>query len=333
MRSNIHRFGFAVVACAALTALALFGSCAGLAVAQPAEPLLRILVGYPPGGGTDTLARVLAEAIALTLKRTVIVENKPGAGGQIAALALKSAPPDASVIMLAPNGLTTVQTIVYAQQLKYDFAKDFAPVARVSSTALAVAVPAELKIADVKGFAVWLKANPSKAFFGTPAAGGLPHFAGLLVGKELGVELTHIPYKGGAPTAIAVASGEVPMGISGIDDFVRLDEAGKLKIIGTLGEGRTAVFPGADTLREQGIAVQTANWTALWAPAGTPEAKLQPIAAAVEAALQTASVKQRMAAAYTTPDFLSGAGLAKLQQADWERWRPVIKASGFKPEQ
>lgn len=303
------------------------------ATAQADEPLLKIVVGYPPGGGVDTLARVLAEAIAPTLKRTVIVENKPGAGGQIAALALKSAARDGSVVMLAPNGLTTIQTITYARQLKYDFAKDFAPVARVASTDLAIAIPVDLKVADIAGFGAWLKANPSKAFFGTPAAGGLPHFAGLLVGKSLGIELTNVPYKGGAPTAIAVASGEVAMGVSGIDDFVRLEEAGKLKIIGTFGRKRGAASSNVPTLREQGVAVETSNYTALWAPAGTSNSKLEAIAAAVQGALQSDPVRRRMAAVYSTPDFLPAAELASLQEADWQHWRPIIETSGFKPEQ
>ncbi len=293
---------------------------------------LTILVGYPAGGGSDILARTLAEVIAPMLGRTVIVDNKAGAGGRIAATMLKSAPADGSMVMVAPNGLTSIQTLVYKDQIKYDFAKDFAPVAKLAATDLALAVSADLKIADAAALSAWVKANPAKASFGSPAAGGLPHFAGLLLGRALGVELNHIPYKGGAPTALAVAAGEVPMGVSAIDDFVKLEQAGKLKIVGSMGAARSPVSPQVPTLVEQGIKLQAAGWSAMWAPAGTSADKLQEISAAVQKALQMDSVKQKLATSYSTPDYLPPAELSKLQQAEWEQWAPVVKASGFKPE-
>lgn len=293
---------------------------------------LTILVGYPAGGGSDILARTLAEVIAPMLGRTVIVDNKAGAGGRIAATMLKSATADGSMVMIAPNGLTSIQTLVYKDQIKYDFAKDFAPVAKLAATDLALAVSADLKIADAAALSAWVKANPAKASFGSPAAGGLPHFAGLLLGRALGVELNHIPYKGGAPTALAVAAGEVPMGVSAIDDFVKLEQAGKLKIVGSMGAARSPVSPQVPTLVEQGIKLQAAGWSAMWAPAGTSADKLQEISAAVQKALQMDSVKQKLATSYSTPDYLPPAELSKLQQAEWEQWAPVVKASGFKPE-
>jgi tripartite-type tricarboxylate transporter receptor subunit TctC len=318
----------------AAATLSLVLGFATVAVSQPVQPM-RIVVGYAPGGGVDTMARILAEAIGPTLKRTVIVESKPGAGGQIAALSLKSSPADGSVVMLAPNGLTTVQTLVYDGKLKYDFAQDFAPVARVAVTDLAVAVASDLKIANVEELKAWLHAHPEKAFFATPAAGGLPHFVGLSLARTLGIDLTHVPFKGSAAAAIAVASGEVALAVGGIDDFIKLeaDGGGKLKIIATLGARRSPVAPHVPTLTEQGVPLQTANWVALWAPAGTPEIKVQAIASAVQTALESDSVKRKLATAFTTPGFLTPADLAELQRADWARWRPVIKASGFTPEQ
>lgn len=321
----------ALAVCLAAGPLALMG---GLPTAHAAEGKLTILVGYNPGGGTDTQARLIGEAISATLERTVIVDNKPGAGGRIAAGALKQAPADGSVVMLAPNGLTSIQTIVYKSELKYDFAKDFAPVAKVSVTDLAIAVTADLKIGDVKALVAWLKANPGKASFASPAAGGLPHFAGLLFAKNQGIpDLLHVAYKGGSPAALAVSTGEVPMAISGIDDFINLEQAGKVKVIATMGSSRSAVSPNVPTLLEQGMKMQAAGWTAMWAPAGVPPEKLEQIAGAVRKALQSEDIKKKLAAASSTPDFAPAADLMALQRAEWELWAPVIKASGFKPGQ
>jgi len=303
----------------------------GLATtARASEGTLTLLVGYPPGGGSDLLARTLAQALGPLLKRTVVVENKPGAGGRIAATQLKSAPADGSVLMVAPNGLTSIQSLVYKDQLKYDIAKDFSPVAKLVATDLAVAVSPDLKVTDAKSLAAWVKANPGKASFASPAAGGLPHFAGLLLGRAIGVDLLHVPYKGGAPTALAVAAGEVPIGLSTIDDFVKLEQLGKLKIIGSLGAARSPLSPNLPTMVEQGFKLQTANWSAMWAPAATPEAKVREISEALNKALQSDVVRQKLTA--MVPDYAPPAELARLQRSEWDLWAPIIKASGFKPE-
>ncbi len=311
----------AVVAVAALS---------GAAVAAD-KPPLKILVGYSPGGGSDTLARVLADEMRQSLGRPVLVENKPGAGGRIAAEALKGSPADGSVVMVAPNGLTSIQSIVYKAELRYDPAKDLVPVAKLVNTPIGVAVSAGTRVQDARQLAGWAKAHPSEANFGSPAAGGLPHFVGLLLGKAIGAPLNHVAYKGGAPVAVALMGGEIPVGVSTIDDFTAHDKAGKINIIGITGVKRSTLVPQIPTLLEQGYEVRADGWTAMWTSPGTPPQQIQEIAMAVQKALDKPAVKAKLALGSMEPDFANDAELARLQKAEWELWTPIINASGFKP--
>lgn len=299
--------------------------------AQDKAPI-KILVGYAAGGGTDILARMLAEELGTSLGRTFIVENKPGAGGRIAIEAMKNAPATENIIMVAPNGLTSIQSIVYKNVLRYDPTKDLVPVAKLAVSELAVAVTGGLKINNAKDLAVWLKANPNKASFGSPAAGGLPHFAGLMITRALGADGVHVAYKGGAPVALAVTGGEIPMGVSTIDDFAPLAKDGRLKIVGTLGTKRSALSPNIPTFIEQGINVTSPSWSALWTCPGMPEALIQEISAATQKALASPKVQAKLTTLVMAADYSTPSDLGKLMQAELAMWRPVIESSGFKPE-
>jgi tripartite-type tricarboxylate transporter receptor subunit TctC len=312
--------------------LALYVCCPCGALAADGPPI-KILVGYAAGGGSDTLARALAEGIAPLLGRTVVVENKPGAGGRIAGEALKNAPADGTVLMVAPNGLASIQSVVYKSELRYDPLKDWAPIAKLVSADLAVAVAPSTKVSNAAELITWAKANPSKTNFGSPAAGGLPHFAGLLLSKKIGIPLNHVPYKGGAPVALAVLSDEIAIGVSSIDDFAQHEKAGKLKIIGTMGAKRSTLSPQLPTFAEQGQDVIALGWNGLWTRAGTPDKLIQEISAAVEKTLSNPALKSRLAAALMEVDYADAAQMGKLHRQEIEQWTPIVAASGFKPGQ
>jgi tripartite-type tricarboxylate transporter receptor subunit TctC len=246
---------------------------------------------------------------------------------------LKNSPADGTVLMVAPNGLASIQSIVYKAELRYDPIKDWAPVAKLVSADLAVAVSNSTQVRNAAELTAWAKANPSKTNFGSPAAGGLPHFAGLLMSKGMGVTLNHVPYKGGAPVALALLSDEIAIGISSVDDFVQHDKAGKLKIIGTLGNKRSSLSPQLPTLVEQGLDVKALGWNGLWTRAGTPDKTIQEISAAVEKALQMPALKAKLAVALMDADYAGPAELAKLQAQELAQWGPIVAASGFKPGQ
>ena len=294
------------------------------------KPQLTLLVGYPPGGGTDSLARILAEELRISLDRVVVVDNKPGAGGRISAQALAKAPGDGNTLLLAPNGLTTVQTIVYKDSLNYK-PTDLVPVAMLVNTPLALAVSTDTKVQDVKQLAEWIRAKPQDVTFGSPSAGGLPHFAGLLIAKAMGSQWVHVPYRGGAPVAMALISNEVPIGLSTIDDFAQQGAAGKLRIIGVASPKRSTLAPDVPTLVEQGLDVKLQGWTALWTSPGTPPSVITALSAAVQKALANPAVRNKLERAQMEPAYLPAAELQKVQKDEWSLFEPVIAASGFKP--
>ena len=311
--------------------VALSAACVLAPWAQAADKQpLRLLVGYSPGGGTDTLARILADELRVSLDRVVLVDNKPGAGGRIAAQALTHAPGDGNTLMVAPNGLTSVQPIVYKAQLNYD-PKDLIPVAMLVNTPLAVAVSRETKAQNTKQLVAWIKANSKSASFGSPSAGGLPHFVGLLTAKAMGSEWEHVPYKGGAPVAMALISNEIPIGISTIEDFVQHDAAGKLKIIGVASEKRSTLAPSVPTLMEQGVNVKLQGWTALWTSPGTPAPIIVELSTAVQKAIANPDVRVKLERAQMESAYLPAAELAAVQKDEWTVFEPVIAASGFRP--
>lgn len=300
------------------------------AVMAQGQPL-KILVGYAAGGGSDQLARLIGESMSKTLNRPVIVENKVGAGGRIAAAALKMSPNDGSVVMVAPNGLTSIQAIVYKDQLQYDPAKDLVPVAKLVDTVLAVAVSDKLQVNDAKQFSAWVKANASKANFGSPAAGGMPHFVGLMMANSIGTPMTHVAYRGGAPVALALLSGEIPMGISTMEDFAEHQKSGSIKIVGITNGKRSSLAPELPTMMEQGINFKAESWSAMWTNAGTPAQKIKEIADAAQKALQEPGIRAKLALSGAEPAFANAEELGKLQASEWKAWTPIVEGSGFKP--
>ena len=295
------------------------------------KPPLRILVGYAAGGATDTLARILADELGRDLSRPVIVENKPGAGGRLAAAALKNAPADGSTVMLSPNGLTSIQTIVYKDELGFDPAKDLVPVAKVVNTPITLVVSAQTKVNNAAELAAWIKANPGQANFGSPGAGGLPHFVGLLIAQAMGETWTHVAYKGGAPVATAMLTGEIPIGISTIEDFMQYEKSGKFKIVAIAGAKRAALASNIPTLLEQGVDVKADSWTAMWTNSSTKPAQIEEISVALRKVLERPAVRAKLALSSTEADYQDAVSLAALQKAELVQWAPVIKASGFKP--
>ena len=292
---------------------------------------LRILVGYQAGGSSDTLARMLADELQKSLGRTVLVENKPGAGGRIAAETLAKSPGDGNTVMVAPNGLTTVQSIVCKSELRYDPAKDLVPVAKLVNTPIAIAVSNAIGVQDAKQLAAWARAHPEKANFGSPAAGGLPHFIGLSVAGAMQQKWLHAAYKGGAPTALALLANEIPIGVTSIDDFIQHDRAGKLKLIAVTGAARSALAPQVPTLREQGFDVSADGWSALWTSPGTPAVEIDKLSDGVRQVLDKPEIKARLLSASFEADFKNAAELHELQKSEWARWMPIVEASGFKP--
>jgi tripartite-type tricarboxylate transporter receptor subunit TctC len=304
------------------------------AVAQNKGPI-KILVGFPPGGGTDAVARLFAEKLKDVPGQPVVIENKAGAGGKLAVDSLVTAPADGSVLMIAPNAVPTFQTLVLFDTFKYDVLKDMTPVAGLAAYPLGMAVSMETGVKNAKEFVAWAKANPTKASFGNAGAGGQTHFSGIQFGKVTGIDFRAVAYKGAAPMMTDLIAGHVPAGIGIIDSLIAQHRAGKIKLIGIFSEKRSPLIPDVPTFIEQGINLSTGDaWTQLWAPPKTPRAEIERLQEAAKKVLENADLKdQFMNKLAVSPDFKTADQMAKMQADELALWAPIIKASGFKASQ
>lgn len=304
---------------------------AATASAQPTKPT-RMLVGFPPGGNIDILARVFGERIAETLGHPVIVESRPGATGQIAAELLKASPGDGYTLLLTPDSSLVVRPLV-TKKPPYDPVTDFLPVAHTGLSSQALAVGADVPVKDLREFAAWIKANPSRGSVALPGIGGSMHFFTVMIGQELGVKLTIIPYKGSGPSVSDVAAGHVPATVNPLGTMLAQHKAGKLKFIGISGSGRAPTAPDSPTFTEQGYAnLNIDSWFAIFAPLGMSPELVNRLNTTVIQAQRTPAIRERMRSLDLEIQEMSPAQLAALVKRDYERWIPIIKASGFTAE-
>ncbi len=304
------------------------------AIAQADRPI-KFLVGFAPGGSTDTVARVLADNMARILKQPVIVENKPGAGGRLAAQALKASASHGSTYMIAPNGTPIFQTLLYSPEvLKYDMLRDFTPMGVLVSYPLALVVGQQAQVNSVREYVAWLHADPKRRTFGSAGAGGHTHFSGIQFGKAIGTELQVVAYRGNSAIVTDLLGGQLPAAVMAASDVIGYHKNGKVKLLGVFGRNRSPVLPDVPTLREQGIAFDAGDaWIGMWARAGTSKAEIDRVQDAVKQVLQMPKVRDLLQTrAALTPDFRTAAQMDALQRNELAYWAPIIKATGFKPD-
>jgi len=301
----------------------------GSAAAQVRQPA-HMLVGYPPGGAVDVLGRIFAEPMGEALGRTVIVENRPGAVGQIAAEALKGAAPDGATLMVAPDATVIFRPQTLAKP-PYDPLTDFAPVAHTGRWAFALGVQGELHLKTLADYLSWVKADAGRAVFASSGAGGSTHFFGVLLGQATGVPLQQVPYKGAGPAIFDVVAGHIPATIQPLGTLLAQAKAGKIALLGMSGRERSASAPEVPTFAELGLPALTADaWFGIFAPAATPAATVTKLNGAFVQAMRTQVVKDRMHGLDLEVHEMSPAEFAAIVRADYGRWGAVIRASGFK---
>jgi tripartite-type tricarboxylate transporter receptor subunit TctC len=315
---------------AGAVALSLFGA-TGLSQAQD-KPTMKILVGFPPGGSVDVVARLIADNMRSSLDQTVIIDNKPGAAGRVALGEVRRAAPDGNTLVLAPSGSLVILPWA-TKNLGYDPVKDFTPVARVTTFDFAVTAGPGAPAGDLKAVLEWMKANPGKANYATSGAGTVPHFAGLLLGQTAGVPMTHVPYKGGAPAAQDLIGGQIPLMVDTPSETIEHHKAGKVRILAITGENRSAALPDVPTLREAGVNLVADAFFGLYGPANMPADRTQKISDAVSKALASPDVQSRIRALALTPNFAGPQALATSQAAHLQRWQAPVKASGYSLDQ
>jgi tripartite-type tricarboxylate transporter receptor subunit TctC len=311
-----------------LGAIALaFVSCAG---AQ--EGAIRILVGFPPGGGSDLIARLAAERMKVALATPVVVENKIGAGGMLAAEALKNAPPDGRTLMVSPIAVTIFAPLV-SSKLRYDPVKDFAPVSLAAGYQLALAVGPASPAKTLKEYIEWVRADRARGAYGVPTIGGPPYFFGVMFARAARLELVSVPYKGGPPLVADLVGGQLPAAITSLADFASHRQAGKLRVLGTSGAKRSAVAPDVPTFKELGFAeIEGDGWQAFHTTAGTPRATVERLSALIASAIRTPEVSEKLLAIGLEPVGSTAEELASRMAADFARWTPIVKASGYRAD-
>lgn len=298
------------------------------------EKTARILVGFPPGGSADLIARALAMQMA-DYAPQVIVENKAGAGGRIALEALKAAAPDGSTLAVTPSSMLTIYPHVY-KQLAYDVRTDFTPVAAMASFTFVLVVgpmvPASVKtLAD---FLAWCKAHPSQAAYASPGSGTTPHFAGVALSHASGVNLLHVPYKGGAPAMTDVMGGQIAANMAVISNVLPQLQSGKVRAIAVTSAQRTSALPEVPTLAESGFPDVVADeWFAVLLPAQANAAHVVRLNQVAQEAMKTPAMKEVLAkAGFDVMAPASAAQVAQLIDGDFKRWGQIIKASGYTPQ-
>lgn len=317
----MKRRQFAAIAAAAVTAPQVLAQ----------DRTVKIVVGFPPGGSVDVIARLLAEKLRVSLNQNVIVDNRPGAGGRVALNEVKRAAPDGQTLILSPSGALVIQPWLYSN-LGYDPIKDFTPISRVTTFDFAITAGPAAPQGDLKAVLAWMKANPTKANYATSGAGTVPHFAGLLLGQAAGVPLTHVAYKGGAPAAQDLLGGQIPLMVDTASETLEHHKSGKVRILAVTGEQRSKALPDVPTVKELGINITADAFFGLYGPAGMAPDLVARIDRAVADALRAPEVQERIHGFGLVPSHAGAAELASTQAAHLKRWEAPIKASGYKAE-
>ena len=309
-------------------ALALAG---GRAWSQDDKSPVKMLCGLAAGSGNDFTARLVADKMREVLGRPVIVENKPGAGQRIALGELRRAAPDGRTLILCTTGPFTIYPHIYAK-LDYDPVKDFTPIAAVASFDVGIAVGPQIKARTMQELVALAKTDKGLAAFGSPGNGSLSHFVGIALGQATGLELTHVPYKDSGTSAIDLASGRLPMLITGVSQEIEMHRSGKIRILAVSGSKRSPALPDVPTLKEAGINVSNTTTCGVFAPAGMSADLVKRLGAASLASVQGPEPKERLSKFLFDPAPATQQELVALMAAEYKQFQLLVKVSGYVPE-
>lgn len=294
----------------------------------PNRPLT-LVVGYPPGGSTDPVARLIAQHMVRSMGQTVIVENRAGASGTMGAAHVGRSQPDGYTALFAPNGVT-LHPVTMKKTAGYDIRTDLVPVTQVSSGPYVLVVSPQLPVQNIDDLVRYAKANPQKLFYGTAGVASPLHLLTELFNRAAGIQMTHVPYKGNGPMLVGLLGGEVQVAFDTVTSAQPLAAQGKLKIIAVTGDQRAPTLPEVPTLEEAGIKDVGGNiWQGVFLPKGTPPAIVAKWNAAVLEALKTPAVQKMMHdfgfnVVGGTPE-----QLAQRIRTDISRWEAVVQSANI----
>ena len=318
--------------CLLAASLALAGS----AFAQSGK-VVKILVGFPAGGGTDAIARLLAERLKDELGASVVVENKPGAGGQLAAQALKAAPADGSTFFISHDHTISILPLVMKNP-GFDAARDFVAVAGFATFVNAFAVSPGTPAKTLPEYVAWVQGTgpgqgQGKGVVGVPAPASTPEFLVKLLGERFKLDLVPAPYRGSAPMLADMLGNQIASGIGSVPDFIETHKAGRIRVVAVAGPARQATLPDVPTLAELGIAgFEDPPYYAFFAPAGTPRPALDAFARALSNVVKVPEVRERLTALGLALEFMPAEQLASRERAYAKSWAEMIRKTGFAPQ-
>jgi tripartite-type tricarboxylate transporter receptor subunit TctC len=317
------------VALAVLTFAAVL-PLAALAQQYPAKPI-KIVVGYSAGGAVDIVARTLGQSLSTAMGQPVLVDNKPGAGTNIAVKAVIDAPPDGYTLLMAANALAANMALY--KPAPFDAEHDLAPVALIGRVPVVIAANPSAPYNSVAQLIAAAKAKPGTLAFASPGNGSTPHLAAELFARSAGVTLQHIPYRGGAQAITDVVGGQVPLLAMNALEVKPHVQSGKLKVLAVLSPERSVIFPDVPTIAESGFpGFEASVWYALMAPAGTPKPVIAKLHDEVQKALKTSDVAGRMTAVggEVTPGSVEMA--AALIHSERLRYEKLVREANIKPD-
>ena len=325
----------------ALQTLAGAAALAGLpAFAQ--SRTIRLLVGFPPGGGTDAVARLLAEQLKDLLSASVVVDNRPGAGGQLAAQALKASAADGNTLFLTHDHTISILPQV-TKNPGFDPAQDFLPVAGFATFVNAFAVSGGTPAKSFNEYVKWIQDGNDKAggnatkgrgTVGVPAPASTPEFLVKLIGEKYKLDLMAAPYRGSAPMMADMLGNQIAAGTGSVPDFIEYHRAGKLRIVGVLGKDRQSLLPDVPTFHEMGLTgFEDVPYYGIFAPKGVNSAFVSEFGAAMAKVLAMPAVREQMQRMGLTPEYMTAQKLGERERAYTATWARIIKAKGFAPAQ
>jgi len=301
-----------------------------LAAAQP--KIIRLIVPYPAGGTTDAMARVLQEPMQKTLGQQMLIENKPGASGVLAAREVAKSKPDGLTLFFVNSGIVSVTPQV-VKDAGFDGIKDFTPVALVSTAPLMVVVPADVPVNDLKGFIAWVKAQPEAVPYASAGIGSFGHLSSELFARSAGLKMIHVPYKGQAPTTNAIVAGEVKMLITtasgAMNEFIA---NGRLKLLGVTSAEPSPLVPKAPTVGSVLPGYVAETWFAIMAPAGTPPDVVARLNDAVGKALAAPEMQQRFVGFGLVAKTATPQRVGEMIAEEVARWTPVIRDNAIRTD-
>ncbi|MFJ4288189.1 Bug family tripartite tricarboxylate transporter substrate binding protein [Cupriavidus sp. NPDC089707] len=316
----------------ALAAACAAGASAGvLAQPWPAHPI-RMVVPFPPGSSPDLIARIVTEKLAAALGQPVVIENRPGAGGNIGTGMVARAAPDGYTLLFTINGpLVTAPTL--SRNLNYDPFRQLSPVTLVATSPNVLVVDARLPVHNLREFVALARSKPGALNYGSPGNGSASHLAMEQLKAMAGIDLQHVPYPGFPQITTAMVGGQVQAGFMVPAIAMPQVNAGKLRVLAVTTTGRTAVLPSVPTVAESGYpGFEAISWQAVLAPAGTPQPVIDRLYRELVAIIGSADVRDKMRAQYFVPAGTAPASLRQTMVSEKARWDKVIRAAGVQPE-